>query len=167
MTTDQRYTECVLILEQEIELLEKISVLQVQVQNAIINRDWTDFEGLFGSLAAIGDKFESLDLKRVEIFARFASEVGLKNTGAGFYSYVARLPEAERQELSELYRCIKMRTVKVRLANDAITDYLSETQAVVSGFLEAVFPDRRGRIYSRQGTQVAPDMRGVALNRSL
>jgi hypothetical protein len=167
MTTDTSYTECAVVLRQEIELLEKINALQVQVKNAIINRDWTDFEGLFGSLAAIGDEFESLDLERVEIFARFSRELGFENAGAGFYSYVARLPEAERQELSELYRRIKMRTVKVRMANEALTDYLSEIQAVVSGFLEAVFPERRGNLYSRQGAQVSPDMRGVALNQSL
>jgi hypothetical protein len=167
MTTDQRYAECAEILRREIELLEKISALQVQVKNAIVNREWTDFEGLFGSLAAIGDEFESMDLERTEIFERCAGESGFENTGAFFYSYVARLPEAERRELSELYRRIKTRTRKVRLANNSITDYLSETQAVVSGFLEAVFPDRRGKIYSRRGTQVSPDMRGVALNQSL
>ena len=55
MTTSQSYADCALVLKREIELLEKIGVLQAQVKNAIINREWTDFENLFGSLAAIGD----------------------------------------------------------------------------------------------------------------
>ncbi|MDR2246195.1 MAG: flagellar protein FlgN [Treponema sp.] len=167
MITNQSYTECAAVLKQEIELLDKISALQAQVQNAIINREWTDFEGRFESLAAIGDEFEALDLERAEVFARFATEAGFKGEDASFYRCAARLPEAERKELSELYRRIKMRTVEVRLANESLAKYLSEMQTVVSGFLEAVFPDRKGRIYTRQGTQSSPDMLGMALNQSL
>ena len=93
--------------------------------------------------------------------------MGFNHEGLGFYAFAARLPEQERRELSELYRRIKMRTLGVRFANDSLTDYLDETQAVVSGFLEAVFPDRRGKIYSRKGTQVSPDMRSMVLNQTL
>jgi hypothetical protein len=167
MTTDHCYTECVLILKQELELLEKIQALQGQVKNAIINREWTDFEALFCSLAAIGDEFEALDLERAKIFSRFAQNLGFKNEGARFYSYAARLPETERRELSDLYRRIKMQTLETRLANESLTEYLGEIQAVVSGFLEAVFPDRKGKIYTRRGTQVSPDMRSLVLNQSL
>jgi hypothetical protein len=167
MTSDQSYTECAFLLRQEIELLEKIGALQVQVKNAIINREWTDFESLFGSLAAIGEEFEALDLERAAVFARFAKETGLNSEETPFYHYAARLPATERQELSELYRRIKARTLEVRLANESLTEYLGEIQTVVSGFLEAVFPDRKGRIYTRQGTLASPDMRSMALNQSL
>jgi hypothetical protein len=167
MTTNKTYTECALVLKQELELLERISALQVQVENAIINREWTDFEDRFESLAAIGDEFEALDLERARVFSRFAEELGLNKNDAGFYRCVARLPEKERRELSDLYRRIKTRTLEVRVANESLTKYLGEIQAVVSGFLEAVFPDRRGRIYTRRGTQAAPDMRSMVLNQSL
>jgi hypothetical protein len=69
--------------------------------------------------------------------------------------------------LSGLYRSIKTRTLELRLANEALAKYLGEMQAVVSDFLEAVFPDRKGRLYTRQGTQIPPDMLGMALNQSL
>jgi hypothetical protein len=166
MTIDH-YAECALILRQEIDLLEKIRALQDQVKNAITTREWTDFERYMGSLAAIGDEFEALDLERKELFTGFAKKLGFNNEGAGFYSFAARLPETQRRELSELYRRIKMRTLEVRFTNDSLTDYLNETQTVVSGFLEAVFPDRKGKIYTRQGTQVSPDMRSMVLNQSL
>jgi hypothetical protein len=166
MTIDH-YAECALILRQEIELLEKIRALQDQVKNAITSREWTDFEHYMGSLAAIGDEFEALDLERKALFTGFAKELGFNNEGVGFYSFAARLPETQQRELSELYRRIKMQTLGVRFANDSLTDYLNETQAVISGFLEAVFPDRKGKIYTRQGTQVSPDMRSMVLNQSL
>jgi hypothetical protein len=166
MTIDH-YAEGTLILRQEIELLEKIRILQDQVKNAIINREWTDFEHYMGSLAAIGDEFEALDLERKTLFTGFAKKLGFNNEGVGFYSFAARLPETQRRELSELYRRIKIQTMGVRFANDSLTDYLNETQAVVSGFLEALFPDRKGKIYTRQGTQASPDMRSMVLNQSL
>jgi hypothetical protein len=167
MTTSQSYTECALVLQREIELLEKIGALQVQVKNAIINREWTDFESLFGSLAAIGDDFKALDLERAEAFARLARELGLNDENAAFYRCAARLPREERQELSGLYRRIKTQTLEARLANESLAKHLGEIQTLVSGFLEAVFPDRKGRIYTRKGTRVAPDMLGMALNQSL
>jgi hypothetical protein len=118
-------------------------------------------------LAAIGDKFAALDLERAEAFARLAKEAGLDGEGAGFYHYAARLPPAEGQELSGLYRRIKMRTMEVRLANESLAEYLGEIQTLISGFLEAIFPDRKGRIYTRQGTQASPDMRSMALDLNL
>jgi hypothetical protein len=167
MSASQSYTECALVLKRELELLDRISALQAQVKNAIINREWTDFEGRFESLAAAGDEFAALDLERARAFARLAGEAGLDSEGASFYRCAARLPEAERRELSELYRRIKMRTLELRLASESLAAYLDEIQTLVSGFLEAVFPDRKGRLYSRRGTQVSPDMRSLVLNRSL
>jgi hypothetical protein len=167
MTEYCDYDECAHVLKQELLMLEQIQALQTQVKNAVRNREWTDFQGHLGSLAAIGDAFEALDHERVQIFTAFARRMGFNHEGVGFYTFAARLPEQERRELSELYRRIKMRTLGVRFANDSLTDYLDETQAVVSGFLEAVFPDRKGKIYSRQGTQVSPDMRSMVLNQTL
>ena len=34
-------------------------------------------------------------------------------------------------------------------------------------FLEAAFPDRRGKLYSRRGTAVPAEMRSLVLDRSL
>jgi hypothetical protein len=167
MTESYEYDECACVLKQELELLEQIQVLQSQVKDAVRNRQWTDFQGHLGSLAAIGDEFEALEQKRVQNFISFAKCMGFTGEGVGFYTFAARLPETERRELSDLYRRIKMRTLGVRFTNDSLTSYLDETQTVVSGFLEAVFPDRKGKIYSRRGTQVTPDMRSMVLNQTL
>jgi hypothetical protein len=161
------YGECLLILKQEHELLQKIGQLQNLVKNAITNREWADFEGYLGSMAAIGDEFEALDLERIQIFTNFSKRLGFNHEGVGFYSFAARLPEPERKELSELYRRIKMLTLGVRFTNDSLTGYLNEAQTIVCGFLEAVFPARRGKLYTRKGTQVTPDMRSMVLNQSL
>ncbi|GHV73541.1 hypothetical protein AGMMS49940_08430 [Spirochaetia bacterium] len=161
------YNECASILKQELEMLKQIQVLQGQVRNAIRSRQWIDFEGHLSSLASIGDEFEALDHERVQIFTVFSRKMGFNHEeGLGFYAFAAHLPEQERRELSDLYRSIKLETMGVQFTNESLTNYLDETQAVVSGFLEAVFPDRKGKIYSRRGTQVSPDMRSMVLNQT-
>jgi hypothetical protein len=167
VTIKESYAECALVLRREIELLERIGGLQTEVKNAIANREWTGFEEIFASLVGLEDEFEALDLERVRAFAALAEDLGLDDGGADFYRCAARLPGAERQELPELYRQVKMRTLELRIAGEALAAYLGEIRTVINGFLEAVFPDRKGRIYTRRGTQASPDTLGMALNQSL
>jgi hypothetical protein len=80
---------------------------------------------------------------------------------------VARLDEASRRELTDLYRRLKLDTLKVRLANDALSAYLSAARETLADFLNAAFPDRRGKIYSRRGAAVHSEMRSIVLDRSI
>jgi hypothetical protein len=46
-----------------------------------------------------------------------------------------------------------------------LAHYLRQAHALVSDFLDAAFPDRKGRFYTRQGTPRAADMRSMVLDR--
>ncbi|MDR2740376.1 MAG: flagellar protein FlgN, partial [Treponema sp.] len=155
------YNTCVGILKGEIEILGKISFLQDSVRTAVMNRDWTDFESLLGALQEYARQFEVLEEERV----RFFSALGETNPGidekTGFYAFTARLPEAERTELTAAYRKLKTETLKMRLLNNSLMEYLNEARTTVAAFLEAVFPDRKGRLYSRRGIQKPADMRSM------
>jgi hypothetical protein len=119
------------------------------------------------NLNTIGAEFRVLDAERERIFTVFARQIGSHNTGVGFYSLIAAFPEAERKELSALYRKLKMDTLKIGFANDSLTAYITKARTTLQDFLEAAFPDRKGRIYSNRGTQVPSDMRSMVLNQSL
>jgi hypothetical protein len=167
------YTECAAVLNREAGLLKKIAALQELVRAAVINREWTDFEAHLAAIGRIGGEFEVLDQERRRIFALFSREGGASpayqagDSGdrGDFYALVSRFPREEGRELTALYRQLKLETLKIRLENEALMRYLSEGRAVVAGFLEAVFPDRKGRLYSRRGKQVQADMRSIVLNR--
>jgi hypothetical protein len=158
---------CSRILTREIGLLEKISLVQIRVKNAVINREWADFEQLLDSLGTFSAEFEALEEERTGIFADLLPSKNGKDEGAGFYAMVSRFPAEERKTLTGLYRQLKMETFKIRLANDTLLRYLNEARSTVEAFLEAAFPDRKGRLYSRQGTQVPSDMRSMVLNQRL
>jgi hypothetical protein len=147
------------ILRGERALAASVLETQASVKRAVLNRQWADFEGAMDALNRIGGEFEALDAERLAVFEGWDSQ-------KGFYALAARFPVREREELTELYRALKLDIVKIKLENDALTAYLTEARIMVAGFLEAIFPERKGRLYSRRGTKVEADMRSLVLNRS-
>ena len=151
------------ILLKEIEILERIPPLQKLIRDAVIKKEWTEYEGHMLSIGEIGIQFEVLDAEREATFKTLADG----EEPESFYAWAAQLPEKEREEISGLYRKLKMITLQIRIANDTLMEYLREVKSAVSGFLEKAYPDRRGKMYSRQGTEREADMRSVMINRSL
>ena len=149
-----------ILLFKEIELLEKIPPLQKMIREAVIKREWTDYELLMQSLGEIGASFEILETERESLFKNIALD------DESFYAWTARLPSKEREEITGLYRNLKMTTLQIRIANDSLMEYLKEAKTAVSGFLEKAYPSRRGKMYSREGTEREADMRSVVVNRS-
>ena len=152
-----------IILLKEIELLEKIPPLQAMIRDAVIKREWTDYELLMESLGETGTQFEVLEAEREAVYQ------GL--TGGeepdSFYAWAARLPQKEQEEFSGLYRKLKMITLQIKISNDTLMEYLREAKTAVSGLLERAYPDRRGKMYSRKGIEREADMRSVMVNKSL
>jgi hypothetical protein len=155
--------DCAAILRKEIGLLEKIPPLQTLVRDAVINREWADYETYLEAIGKIGSDFETLEAKRDTLFMGMCEETGAESR---FYAISARFPERERNELTALYRQIKTQALQIRLANDALMDYIKATKDAVSGMLESAYPDRKGKIYSRNGIEREADMRSVVLNHS-
>lgn len=158
-----------LILQLQTEIMEKIAAIQESVRNAVINRQWTDFESLLRTMNRYGDQFQELEAERAALFAGFLEheESPEIKRDADFYTLVSRLPEEERRGLAELYRNLKLRTLKVRMANESLVSYLGEAKTTVDSFLDAACPDRKNRFYSRWGAKVPTDMRSMVINHSL
>ncbi len=157
-------THCTDVLRQETALLEQLACAQETVRRAAFSRDWTKLDDQLVRLSEYGKEFELLEAERARIFGLLSGE---GQGPAGFYALASRLEPPARKELTELYRKLKLETLKVRLANDALSSYLGEARTTVSGFLEAAFPDRKGKIYSRHGAPVHSEMRSIVLDRSL
>ncbi|MDR3114146.1 MAG: hypothetical protein LBU25_01340 [Treponema sp.] len=161
------------ILHLQNEVLEKIAVLQASVRNAVMNREWTDFESLLSTMNQYGDQFQALEAERIALLSGLfqedasSSQKGNQDTPSSFYRLVSRLPEPDRKGLTEMYRNLKLRALKIRMANESLIAYLNEAKTMVNSFLDAACPDRKTRFYSRWGTKVAMDARSVMVNHSL
>jgi hypothetical protein len=162
--------ECIAVLNQEIELVERVHETQKMVRQAVMSRSWANFEQLMETMQGYGAEFGELERERMEIFAKLAEKTGKNGVIAGdtdFYALVFGLPPMERNILADLYRSLKFKTFKIRVENEAMARYLSEIGTIVSSFLEAAFPDRKGKLYSRSGAPLHADMRSMVLNQHL
>ncbi|GHT58643.1 hypothetical protein FACS1894109_13210 [Spirochaetia bacterium] len=162
------YEGCSSILERECGLLRELESLQKLVWDAVTSREWTDFEAHISRLNNFSAEFNVLEAERMKILAEFQGNVPNAPHASGeetrFYAMVSQFPDAERNELTKRYRELKSETLRVRISNDSLLTYLAEAKSTVAGFLEAAFPDRRGRVYSRSGAAVPADMRSMVLN---
>jgi hypothetical protein len=159
------YKQCLLILGREIEVLKNIGALQNIIWKAVSNREWTDFEAHNQAVNALGSEFEALEVEREGILSGMDASPGAGDEKKRFYTLVSCFSPELRNELTGMYRDLKLETMKVRMSNEALVSYLAGAKTMMTGFLEAVFPDRAGRLYTPQGTQAVTDMRSVVLNR--
>jgi hypothetical protein len=158
------FEKCKAVLLKECELVRRIASLQNLVYEAVINRDWNGFEANFSKLGKIGEEFTVLEHERERVFAGILTESGVSER---FYSLTAGLPPEQRNEISEIYRNLKLETLKVKLAGENIMNYIAGARATVAGIFEIAFPDRKGKIYTPYGMPVSHDMRSMVLNRTL
>jgi hypothetical protein len=134
------YGRCVSVLGQEIALLQKISAVQDSVRQAVLAREWADFDWKIAEVNQFSLEFGSLEQERAELFACLMGENAQNQEEMAFYALMTRLPEEQRRELSGLYRILKMETIKTRAMNEAFLNYLIEAKTMATAYLEAVFP---------------------------
>jgi hypothetical protein len=155
------FEQCKDILLKESELIQRIAALQKLIYDAVVNREWTDFEAHFNVLGGLGEEFAALENIREELFAK--DQEGEKPS---FYALAARLPREQRKEITDIYRNLKLETLKVRMSGETLMGYVAGARATMTGFFEVAFPGRGGKIYSPHGVPVSHDMRSMVLNQS-
>jgi len=148
------YARCVGVLSGEIEILNKISAVQSKVRQAVMSREWADFDENEKELNSLGVEFERLEGERATLFP----------AETPFYDAILELPIEERVELSRLYRELKTETMKMRALNETFLVYLNEAKGLATAYLEAVCPARGGKLYTRKGHKVSQDLRSIVVN---
>ncbi|MCL2008007.1 MAG: hypothetical protein FWG77_07965 [Treponema sp.] len=152
-----QYENCVTILSGEIELLKEISTIHEKVRQAVMDKEWSDFEERTNEINKLGDEFVRLENERLMLFSGEDEE-------KSFYASIMDLPADQRQELSALYRELKMETLKMRALNENFLDYISEAKTLAASYLEAIYPARGGKLYTRKGDKVSQDLRSMVIN---
>jgi hypothetical protein len=157
------YEDQVRVLKTEIAILKEVGGIHKSVRNAVYEKKWTDFDGAQNALNAAAVKLALCEKERVKLF-----ESGSQDSDASsFYAYAATLPPEQRTEIAALYRELKLESAKMRISSGAFNKYLEESSSAVRGFLDAAFPDRRGKLYGRRGAVKETDMRSIVLDRHL
>ena len=155
------FNRCVSILAGEIEILKKISASQNRVRQAVVNREWDDFDEKIAEVKRLGEEFTVLEDERARLFSSLPDNSENKKP---FYALLSGLPFDESRELARLYRELKMETLKMRALNETFVAYLYEAKTIAAAYLEAVCPARGGKLYTRKGMRVSQDLRSIVIN---
>jgi hypothetical protein len=158
---------CLDLLEKELVVLEQLALSQDTVRKAVVSREWVNFDEKIAELNKLGASFDALESERAKLFMHFLPSNEKKDEDMGFYSLLTRLPPDKRGVFADRFRHLKLLTLRIRLANESLMRYIEEAKTTVAEFLEAAFPDRKGRVYTRSGLTAPADMRSMVLNRSL
>ena len=161
MKENWNFDRCVSVLTGEIELLKKISSAQNGVRQAVMNREWADFDEKTAEVMRMGAEFAGLEEERVRLFGANNSAEGKEKP---FHERLVELPAEESRVLSRLYRELKTETLRIRSLNETFLAYVSEAKTVAAAYLEAVCPARGGKLYTRKGRRVSQDLRSIVIN---
>lgn len=166
------YEKCRDILLQEFELVQNAVIVQEKIRLAITNKDWTFFEDNLSVLNSIESKLECLEHERGQLFVVFKALVHQKSFSENldekgvFYALAAYLPELQRNDLTSIYRSLKLESIKLRMANDALMTYLNGIRSTLREFVDLAFIERGGKMYTKKGTHFSHEMSSMVLNQS-
>ena len=164
------YEKCRDILLRECEQIQKAVAIQDKITNAVTNSEWTVFEDNLSAMNAIENKLVSMEDEREQLFSVFETIIHQSNFSQNldskgrFFALVSILPEDQRNDLTAIYRSLKMEALKLRMQNEALMTYLSGIKSTLKDFFDMAFPERSGKMYTNQGTHLSHDMRSMVLN---
>jgi hypothetical protein len=154
---NDEFARCKAVLSCELEALAEVGAAQALVSEAVQHRNWVDFDASIRAVNELARRVENLEQERTAL---------MQGAGAhGFYDFALRFTEDERRILCGLYRQVRLDAASVRFSAEALASYLGEARTVVSGVLEAAFPEKRGKIYGKSGMERAAKIGGVVLDR--
>jgi len=166
------YEKCKDILLKECELIQTAGFIQEKIRQAVTNKEWAVFEDHLSSMNSIESKMETLETEREQLFTVFKTIVHEKSFSENldakgrFYTMVAILPENQRNDLTSIYRSLKLEALKLRIANDALFAYISEIKSTLNDFFALAFPQKCGKIYTKEGNHFSAELNSIVLNRS-
>ncbi|MCL2443521.1 MAG: hypothetical protein FWD13_08695 [Treponema sp.] len=166
------YERCRDILMKEFELIQDAVVIQEKIRLAVADREWTVFEENLTAMNAIESKLENLENEREQLFSVFKTidhQQGFSDNldaKGRFYAMVSYLPETQRNDLTSIYRSLKLEAIKLKMANESLFAYINGIKSTLKEFFDMAFPERGGNIYTKSGNHFSQDMRSMVLNRS-
>ncbi len=154
------------IMKQEITLLEEFRAKEEILQETLKTSNWENLSELIEEMNRLADWIDSTEKKRNDLYAVFC---GRNSTGEEipFYQAISSLEEDLRSECAELYRSLKFATVKIRGLTWSLDSHIRSVSETMQAVLNELFPYRKGKLYSRRGTEKTADTEPLVVNQHL
>jgi hypothetical protein len=154
------------ILNQEVEGFTSAVSRAEAIRSSIFKHDWKSLTHNIEKMDRLSGYLRALEKERVHVFEKLRREVG-ESAESGFYTVVVRLPEAEQNTLSKLFRQLKGLVLQLQGLTWSIDAYTRSLSSTIYDILQEIFPHRRGTMYSKTGRKRANDSDPLVINRQL
>jgi len=151
------FARCVSVLSGEIDLLKEIAAAQNMVKQAVLDREWIDFDEKTAEVNRLGEKLALLETEREQFFP----------AEKDYHARVMSLPQEQSREITRLHRELKKETLGMRMLNESFLAYINEAKTIAASYLEAVCPARGGKLYTQKGYKVSQDLKSMVVNNQL
>ncbi|MFP4373484.1 MAG: flagellar export chaperone FlgN [Spirochaetaceae bacterium] len=166
MNTASELEKLKYLLKSEVELLEDFARQEQELQNAIVEREWDRLEGIVNEMTEASQSVLSVEQERHECYTRVRRDFDCP-PNSSFYDFAAKLDLGDRMEISELYRRLKVAVMRVQALTGGIGSYITSATSAIRDVLDELYPQRKGRIYSRAGHHSVPDDRAMVVDHHL
>jgi hypothetical protein len=151
------------LLDKEICVLNNLYACQKRMYETVLVRDWIALQKELMISGKISETFQNLETQRVSLLrASFPDCEG----SSDFYHITARFPESVRTRINAQFRELRKALLLSRAENDIFNTYIVNARTVVSGMIDSVVPERRNKIYTRQGSLASAKVESLLVNRS-
>ena len=142
-------------MDREAALFAQLGCEVERLKDSFQAREWTAGLAVAERMQDFSGRIEEAEAGREAAFRLLRENLGRPGEAA-FSAVLPRLPDDCRAELEESWRGLRTAVVRLKTASGRLR-YSAETLAgLLTRMLEAVFPQRKGKIYSRRGTATAP-----------
>lgn len=134
----------------QVAALEAFVDDQRAVAGAVRARDWPALEKSLERAAAAAESVSAAEALRARAWEAFLDETGLPVDSSVFRAALA-LPVEYRSTLNDAYRQLRLAAMRARIENDALSGFVGSAASTLRETMEALFPERKGRIYGKTG----------------
>ena len=135
---------------EQVAALEAFVDDQRAVAGAVRARDWPTLEKSLERAASAAESVSAAEELRANAWEAFIDETGLPVDSSVFRASLA-LPIEYRSTLNDAYRALRLTAMRARIENDALSGFVGSAAATLRETMEALFPERKGRIYGKTG----------------
>jgi hypothetical protein len=166
INTTENAVHLIDIMTKEIELIDKVSLVEASIMDSVLNNNWGNLEQDLDRTKKLSELIENLDQQRESLVRNIKEELS-EEQNVHFYRITTRLKEKNRDKLNELYRKLKLSVLNLQNINWRIDAYVGTVSGIMKQTLKEIYPNKRGSMYSKSGSIREADSNPMVLNKKL
>jgi len=142
-------------MDRETALFSELGLEMEKLRDSFQAKHWITGLAVTERIQGCAARIEEAEAARDSAFKSLRDQMG-GGEAAALSTVLPRLPEPCRVELEKSWRDLRASVVRLKTASGRLRYAADTLGGTLAKLLEAVFPQRKGRIYSRRGTATAP-----------